>query len=103
MIKASQAATQTKIDNAVSALQGADSAATAAEQAKMKVVEDAEKSLATSRSNEKAACQLQQDNKGFAYTAQQKGLGFKCDFSVDGHCAGELGAFKKKLEVIEGE
>jgi len=120
MIKASQVATQTKIDNAVSAMQGADTAATqakqaadaadskmfqciAAEQAKRKVVEDAEQSLTTSRSNEKEACQIQQDNKGFAWAAQQKGYGFACDLSTDGHCAGELGSFKTKLESLKTE
>jgi len=118
-IKASQAATQTKVDNAVSAIQDADGAVTAgkqtadaadekffkcvaAEQAKRKEAEDAEKSLTASRSNENEACQLQQDNKDFAYAAE-KDLGFKCDLSVHGHCEGELGAYKKTLEAIEAE
>jgi len=119
-IKASHKATQTKIDNAVSAIQGAHGAVTAgkqtadaadekffkciaAEQAKRKEAEDAEKSLTASRSNENEACQLQQDSKDFAYATEKKDVGFKCDLSVDGTCEGELGAFKNTLEDIEAE
>merc|ERR1719384_225750 len=62
----------------------------AAEQAKAQAVEDAEKSLTTSRSNEKEACQLQQDASPFKFDAKGKyTLKFACDFGK-GDCDGAL-------------
>jgi len=114
-----QTATRGKLDTLFKALSAANAAADAAkesadaadktwfacaadEQAKKQAAEAAEKSLSSSRSNENEVCQLQQDNKGFAFDGAGKYTKkFECDFS-QGDCDAKLQAFSdgaiKKME-----
>ena len=61
-------------------------------------VEAADKGLTDSQSNENEACQLQQDNKGFAFDATGTyKLDFDCDHSVDGNCAAALKTYQETV------
>ena len=56
-------------------------------------------SLASSRSNENEACQLQQDNKGFTFEATGRcKLNFACDFMFAGNGAAAQAA--NHLQVV---
>jgi len=97
-IKLGQVVTQTKLSLLFKGLEGANSVANTAktsaeagdktwfecvadEQTKLQVAEAKERSLATSRINEKEACQQQQDAAAFAFDATGKyKLDFACDF-----------------------
>jgi len=114
-IKEGQAATQGKLESLFKGLQDAntavDTAKTAAvssdktwfecaadEQAKRQDAEAADKGLTDSRSNENEACQLQQDNKGFAFDATGTyKLDFDCDHSVAGNCAAALKTYQETV------
>merc|ERR1719384_1332504 len=118
-IKQQQGEAQVKLDASFSSLSAAGSAAVGAksaadaadrswfecaaeEQAKRQTIEAASKSLASSRSNENEACQLQQDNKDFNFDAAGKYMfEVKCDFAV-GDCASKMEAFvTNTLKKIE--
>jgi len=114
-IKDGQAATQAKLDSLFQSLQDTNTGATDAktvatgndkswfecvvsEQAKRQEAESADKAFSDSRNNANEACQLQQDNKGFAYDATGKfKLDFACDHSVAGNCAAALKAYKETV------
>merc|ERR1719384_996312 len=120
-IKQQQGEAQVKLDASFSSLSEASSAAVSAksaadtadkswfecaaeEQSKRQTIEAASKSLASSRSNENESCQLQQDNKDFAFDAAGK-YDFKvtCDFAV-GDCDAKMQAFiANTLKKIEAD
>ena len=103
-IKEAQAATQGKIESLFKGLQDANTAVDTAKTAAVssdktwfecaadeQAAEAADKGLTDSRSSENEACQLKQDNKGFAFDATGKyKLDFDCDHSVAGNCAAAL-------------
>merc|ERR1719384_1358232 len=120
-IKQQQGEAQVKLDASFSSLSEASSAALSAksaadtadkswfecaaeEQSKRQTIEAASKSLASSRSNENEACQLQQDNKDFAFDASGKyNFEVACDFAV-GDCASKMEAFvAETLKKIEAD
>lgn len=108
-----QAATQTKLDSLFANLGAANTAANdakttaaandkswfecaAVEKTKRQDAEAAEQSLTSARTSENEACQLQQDNKGFAFDATGKyKLDFACDFMVDGNCSAAIGSWNQ--------
>jgi len=110
-----QAATQGKLDSLWKGLQDANNAADTAkttaiskdktwlecvddEQKKRRAAEDADKSATDSRSNQNEACQLQQDNKGFAFDATGNyKLDFACDHSIAGNCAAALKTYQETV------
>merc|ERR1719384_1070200 len=118
-IKQQQGEAQVELDASFSSLSEASSAAVSAksaadtadkswfecaaeEQSKRQTIEAASKSLASSRSNENEACQLQQDNKDFTFDAAGKyEFEVKCDFAL-GDCASKMEAFvANTLKKIE--
>jgi hypothetical protein len=108
-----QAATQGKVDTLFKSLEDANTATTSAkktatdndkswfecvddEQTKRQAADAAEQSLTSSRNNENEACQLQQDNKGFAFDATGKyTLSFSCDFMIAGNCTAALNSWNQ--------
>jgi len=69
-----------------------------------KKAEDAKAKFSTSRSMEQEACQLQEDNKDFAYeVAERFKLGFECDLGVAGACDEQINGLDKDLAEIENE
>jgi len=123
-VKEGQKATQVKLNVLFKGLEDANAAVNTAktsadsddkawfkcaadEQKQRQAAEGAEKSLTSSRSNEKEACQLQQDNKGFALDAAagkyKNQMNFACDLSA-GNCDAALKTFEETvLKRIESD
>jgi len=70
-------------------------------QKQLQAFEQAQKRLADAQSNEAEACQMQQDNAMFSYSADKSSLSFECVLS--GNCNEKHQSFRQAVEQIRTE
>jgi len=118
-IKDGFVATQTKLDQSMANLESAGGTAdqakkagdeadqanfecVAEQQRKLKTAEDADEALENAKEEEQKACQLQEDNKGFAYSSDVS-PSFECDHGVAGQCDDAIAGFEAELNKMSGD